>query len=58
MAQGLGPAVAASCGVYLHGAAGESVTDQKGNAGIVASDLIEALPETIKILKLTAENPA
>ena len=58
MAQGLGPAVAASCGVYLHGAAAQSVTDQKGNAGIVASDLIAVLPETIKHLKLVAENPA
>ena len=58
MAQGLSPAVAASCGVYLHGAAGQSVTNLKGNAGIVASDLIAVLPETIKDLKLAAANPA
>jgi NAD(P)H-hydrate epimerase len=47
MAQGLSPYLAACCGVYLHGRAGLSVIKQKGNTGTVASDLIEALPETI-----------
>ena len=47
MAQGLSPHLAACCGVYLHGRAAESVVQQRGNAGTVASDLIEVLPETI-----------
>jgi NAD(P)H-hydrate epimerase len=47
MAQGLSPHLAACCGVYLHGRAAESVVQRKGNAGTVASDLIEVLPKTI-----------
>ena len=50
-AQGLNPGLASACGVYLHGLAGEKVCQQRGDAGILASDLIDALPETIKALK-------
>ena len=48
MAQGLSPAQAAGCGVYIHGRAAEAVRERKGDAGTIASDLIEYLPETIK----------
>jgi NAD(P)H-hydrate epimerase len=51
MAQGLSPFAAASCGVYLHGAAGESVGAELGDAGMVASDLLPALPRMIKKVK-------
>ena len=51
MAQGLNPDLAACCGVYLHGQAGEVVTQKLGDAGTVASDLIQELPGTIKWLK-------
>jgi len=51
ISQGLTPFAAASCGVYLHGAAGESVGAELGDAGMVASDLLPALPKVIKKIK-------
>ncbi|MCD6358603.1 MAG: NAD(P)H-hydrate dehydratase, partial [Dehalococcoidia bacterium] len=51
LAQGIPPLNAASCGVYLHGMAGEVVQEQMGSAGILASDLLPILPLTIKKLK-------
>ncbi len=51
MAQGLSPSVAAGCGVYIHGQAGEAVRKRIGDTGSIASDLIERLPETIRDLK-------
>ena len=51
MSQGLTPFAAASCGVYLHGAAGESVGAELGDAGMVASDLLPELPKVIKKIK-------
>ena len=50
-AQGLSLGLATACGVYLHGQAGQLVTQRRGDAGTLASDLIEALPETLKSLK-------
>ena len=51
LAQGLSPFDAASCGVYLHGLAAETLTARRGNAGILASDLIDCLPQTIKQIR-------
>ena len=51
MAQGLSPGVAAGCGVYIHGQAGEAVRMRIGDTGSIASDLIDRLPETIRNLK-------
>jgi hydroxyethylthiazole kinase-like uncharacterized protein yjeF len=50
-AQGLTPFDAASLGVYLHGQAGEMVRNEIGDTGMIASDLLPALPLTIKQLK-------
>ena len=50
-AQGLPLFEAASLGVYLHGATGEMIRNQLGDAGMIASDLLPALPLTIKRLK-------
>jgi NAD(P)H-hydrate epimerase len=50
-AQGLAPFDAASLGVYLHGTAGEMVRDILGDTGMIASDLLTALPVIIKQLK-------
>ena len=50
-AQGQSPTEAAACGVYLHGQAGESVKARLGDTGMVASDLLRALPLVIKQLK-------
>lgn len=44
LAQGLAPYDAARLGVYLHGLAGETVRDRLGDAGLLASDLPEAVP--------------
>ena len=52
MAQGMGPGEAAACGVYLHGLAGETAAQQRGNAGTTATDLLDLLPETIAQVKL------
>jgi len=51
LAQGLSPFDAAACGVYLHGEAGEMVRQELGDAGMLASDLLSALPRMIKRLK-------
>ena len=55
LAQGLGPGPAARLGVYLHGAAGESVRDRLGDAGLLASDLPDAIPGVRKRLAGLAE---
>jgi len=48
LAQGLDLQSASALGVYLHGAAGERVRDALGDAGLLASDLLTALPRAIK----------
>ncbi len=50
-AQGLTHFDAAACGVYLHSEAGEMVRGITGDAGMVATDLLTALPLVIKRLK-------
>jgi hydroxyethylthiazole kinase-like uncharacterized protein yjeF len=51
MAQGLSPFDAAACGVFLHAQAGEIISREMGEAGILASDLLPVLPKTIKRIK-------
>ncbi len=51
LAQGLDATEAACCGVYLHGLAGEAVVRKLGNAGSLASDLVEQIPGAIRQLK-------
>ena len=51
MAQGLAPAVAASCGVFLHGAAGQEIVSKLGNTGTVASDLLPEIPAVVRRLR-------
>ncbi len=53
MAQGLSLFDAATLGVYLHGKAGEMVKDIIGNAGMIATDLLSALPLVIKKIRET-----
>jgi NAD(P)H-hydrate epimerase len=48
LAQGLSTFDAASCAVYLHGAAGEQARLDMGDTGMVASDLLPRLPLAIK----------
>ena len=51
LSQGLSLEDAAALGVYLHGAAGELVRGELGDMGMVASDLLPALPKAIKALR-------
>jgi hydroxyethylthiazole kinase-like uncharacterized protein yjeF len=51
LAQGLPYPAAAACGVHLHGLAAEMVRQEMGDAGMVASDLLPALPRAIKKVK-------
>ena len=51
LAQGLSYPAAAACGAYLQGAAGEIVEAELGDAGMIASDLLPALPVAIKKIK-------
>ena len=44
LAQGVAPYDAAALGGFLHGTAGEQARGQRGDAGVVASDLPELLP--------------
>jgi len=48
VAQGVSPFEAALSGVYLHGLAGDISAKIKGEHGLIASDVIEALPYAIK----------
>jgi NAD(P)H-hydrate epimerase len=51
VAQGLGLERAAALGVYLHGRAADAVRDEMGDTGMIASDLLPALPRAIRTLK-------
>lgn len=51
LAQGLGLENGAAVGVYIHGSAGEIVKKSLGDTGMLASDLLPALPLAIKHLK-------
>jgi hydroxyethylthiazole kinase-like uncharacterized protein yjeF len=51
IAQGLPLFDAATLGVYLHGKAGDMVRRTMGDTGMIASDLLPALPLVIKQLK-------
>jgi NAD(P)H-hydrate epimerase len=55
LAQGLPPFDAARLGVYLHGLAGELVSERIGDAGMLAGDLPDALPIGRKRLAGIAE---
>lgn len=48
LAQGMRPEKAAAAGVYLHGRAGDRVAERLGDRGLLASDVIEELPQVFK----------
>jgi hydroxyethylthiazole kinase-like uncharacterized protein yjeF len=51
LTQGLSAFDSAVCGAYLHGLAGEIVARQFGTAGMLASDLLLALPQAMNGLR-------
>ena len=57
LAQGLDRYAAASCGVYVHALAGGRVSEELGDAGLQASDLLPELPRAIRSLKSQASPP-
>lgn len=48
--QGLDPFTAAALGVYFHGLAGDSAVKEKGFLSLIATDLLEKIPEVLKTL--------
>ena len=50
IAQGLSGENASCCGVYIHGLAAEKIGANIGDRGLVATDIIEDIPNTIKTL--------
>ena len=49
LCQGLSPLEAAKTGVYLHGLAGDIVADQRTEYGVIATDVVEAIPAALKL---------
>lgn len=45
LAQGYRPEEAMQLGCYIHGLAGEIASKYKGEIGMTASDIVEAIPE-------------
>ena len=48
LGQGLEPLEAAACGAWLHGAAGDLCAAEKGQYGMLPSDMVETLPRLLK----------
>lgn len=53
LAQGLAPEVALRAAVYLHGLAGDLTAAERGEAGLLAGDVAEALPAAIRRVRTT-----
>ncbi len=52
MAQGLSGEKAAAFGVYIHGLAGDIVAEALGMHGLIASDVLKAVPQAIASLRM------
>ena len=48
LAQGVAPAEALGAAVYLHGLAGDLAAEARGEAGLVAGDVADAVPAAIR----------
>ncbi|MDP3261197.1 MAG: NAD(P)H-hydrate dehydratase, partial [Thermodesulfovibrionales bacterium] len=51
LGQGLNPLEASILGVYMHGLAGDIAAKDKGEHSLIASDIIDAIPEAFSFLK-------
>jgi ADP-dependent NAD(P)H-hydrate dehydratase / NAD(P)H-hydrate epimerase len=54
LGQGFSPEDAMKLGVYLHGFVGDRVAAEKGQIGLIASDIIEGLPSGMRALSMAA----
>jgi NAD(P)H-hydrate epimerase len=52
--QGLEPFAAAQLGVYLHGRAGDLARDDLGEVSLIATDLLDFLPQAIRQFQMGA----
>jgi hydroxyethylthiazole kinase-like uncharacterized protein yjeF len=57
LAAGAEPETAAIAAAYLHGAAGQRLEERLGDAGLLASELADALPEVRKKLSAFSQTP-
>jgi ADP-dependent NAD(P)H-hydrate dehydratase / NAD(P)H-hydrate epimerase len=57
LAAGLDPLAAARLGVFLHGYAADRLLESRGEAGLVPTDLIEALPAALLAIDRPAPHP-
>src|SRR5207237_473621 len=51
IAQGLAPLEAAALAAHVHGAAGDLVAAERGTLGMVAGDVVEAMPRALQALE-------
>ena len=51
LAQGAAPYEAAAAGVHVHAAAGETLRESLGDAGMMAGDLLPAIPRALRALR-------
>jgi NAD(P)H-hydrate epimerase len=54
LGQGYGPENALKLGVFLHGFVGDRVAGEKGEVGLVASDIIDGLPAALRAISAVA----
>ncbi|MEE2665288.1 MAG: NAD(P)H-hydrate dehydratase [Myxococcota bacterium] len=52
--QGVAPSEAGALAAWLHGSAGDRITAREGDAGLLASELADALPATLRDLREAA----
>ena len=58
LAQGYAPDEACCLGVFLHGAAADTFAHQHGQAGLLARDVIDNLPDTLRTLSRAGQSDA
>jgi NAD(P)H-hydrate epimerase len=51
LGQGLSPFAAAQLGTYVHGLAGDLARDDHGVVGLIAGDLVDALPDAFRVFE-------
>jgi len=50
LAQGIAPFEAAACGVYVHAFAAEELSEELGDRGLLASELLPAIPRAMRTI--------